>query len=468
MSRVAGTRRGRLPARVTLMLAACAALIVGNAAVLWTNLHELERNATQINRLWATIGRLRLLRSTLALTESAYQAHLLHGETRQADAVRTNLRLFASTLTELGTLARSTPGLAAPLTELHALHAALTRDFGEPAAADTRPAAAPPEAVSPAAARTHELLLSTIDAQHARLVEFNARTFTRYRSAMALGLAIGAVTLATLIVFYVLLGRNAARRRTAEEALRQANQTLETRIAARTAQLSSLSRHLLDVAEREKAALARELHDELGSNLTAINLDVASVAAHLEKTDPVRAARLDQALRVLRQTVDLKRGIMEGLRPGMIDSLGLPETLRMHVEDFARRTGLDCKAELDTTLEDLDPGVAIALFRVAQEALTNIARYAQARHVRLELASADGELRLLIADDGVGIAADALERPLAHGLIGMRERIARLDGRFAVGRGAGGRGTRVEARVRLPHAPPTLEVAIGPQDTARS
>lgn len=466
MSRVAGAGQGRLPVRVTLMLAACAALIVGNAAVLWMNLHELERNATQINRLWATLGRLRLLRSTLALTESAYRAHLLHGEAGQADTVQTNLGLFAATLTELGTLARSEPGLAAPLTELHALHAALTRDFGEPAAG-TRPAAGL-EIASPAAARTHELLLSTIDAQHARLAEFNARTFARYRSAVALGLAIGAVTLATLIVFYVLLGRNAARRRAAEEALRQANQTLETRIAARTGQLSSLSRHLLDVAEREKAALARELHDELGSNLTAINLDVASVAAHLEKTDPVRAARLDQALRVLRQTVDLKRRIMEGLRPGMIDSLGLPETLRMHVEDFARRTGLDCEAELDTTLEDLDPGVAIALFRVAQEALTNVARYAQARHVRLELARADGEVRLLITDDGVGIAADALERPLAHGLIGMRERIARLDGRFAVGRGAGGRGTRVEATVRLKDAAPTLEADTGPPDTVRS
>jgi signal transduction histidine kinase len=151
----------------------------------------------------------------------------------------------------------------------------------------------------------------------------------------------------------------------------------------------------------------------------------------------------------------------------MIDSLGLPETLRMHVEDFARRTGLDCEAELDSTLEDLEPGVAIALFRVAQEALTNVARYAQARHVRLELARADGEVRLLITDDGVGIAADALERPLAHGLIGMRERIARLDGRFAVGRGAGGRGTRVEATVRLTDAAPTLEAATGPPDTVR-
>ena len=464
---------GRLPARITLVLVACAALIVGNATSLWVYLHDLERAATNVNQTWATIGKLRLLRSTLALADSAQRDWLLSGQPQSLDSVRANLATFDETLQQAAILLKARPDQADKLAALERTAAAKRADLAATMAADATAGRA--EALvraQSAAARerteaVHGLLLEMIDLEHARVARSNARVFGRSRTANFMGITIGAVTLITLVMFYMLIVRNTRRLRVAEASLQRANQVLEARIAARTEQLSSLSRHLLEASEREKTALARELHDELGSNLTAINLDVASVAAHLEKSDPARAARLTHALGVLRDTVDLKRRVIQGLRPGTLDNLGLVETLRMHVEDYTRRTGLPCTATLDESLADLDPALAIALFRVAQEALTNVAKYARASHVTLCLEQVGKHIRLAIIDDGVGIDADAPERPLSHGLLGMRERIGRLNGLLSIRRGDGGRGTVVEAVVGLDEGPPTEEPQTEPAAVPR-
>jgi signal transduction histidine kinase len=464
---------GRLPARITLMLVACAALIVGNAVSLWVYLHDLERAATHVNQTWATIGKLRLLRSTLALADSAHRDWLLSGDAQHLEGVRANLATFDETLGQAGILLRARPDQAGKLATLERTAAAKRADLAailRPDAAGGREEALSRAQSAAARARTeavHALLLEMIALEHARVASSNARVFERSRTANLIGISIGAVTLATLVVFYVSIVRSTRRLRAAEVLLQQANQALETRIAARTGQLSSLSRHLLEASEREKVALARELHDELGSNLTAINLDVASVAAHLEKTDPVRAARLTHALGVLRDTVDLKRRVIQGLRPGTLDNLGLVETLRMHVEDYTRRTGLPCTAALDESLADLDPSLSIALFRVAQEALTNVAKYARASHVTLRLEQVGNRIHLAVIDDGVGIDAEAPERPLSHGLLGMRERVGRLNGQLIIRRGDGGRGTIVEAIVALDEGPPTEEPQTEPAASPR-
>jgi len=465
---------GRLPARITLMLLACAALIVGNAASLWVYLHDLERTAAHVNQTWAAIGKLRLLRSTLALADSAQRDWLLSGEPQALDDVRANLASFDETLAQATMLLKARPDQAANLAALVRTAAAKRADLAATPdldAADSRREELLSMAQSAAAqertAAVHGLLVEMIALEHERVASSNARVFARTRTAGLVGISIGAITLVTLVVFYVSILRNTRRLHAAEASLQRTNQALESRIVARTAQLSSLSRHLLEVSEREKVALARELHDELGSNLTAINLDVASVAAHLEKTDPVRAARLTHALGVLRDTVDLKRRVIQGLRPGTLDNLGLVETLRMHAEDYTRRTGLPCTALLDESLGDLDPSLAIALFRVAQEALTNVAKYARASHVTLRLEQVGKHVRLAVIDDGVGIDAEAPERPLSHGLLGMRERIGRLNGQLSIRRGDGGRGTVVEAIVGLDEGPPTEEPQTEPAPTRR-
>jgi len=464
---------GRLPARITLMLVACAALILGNAVSLWVYLHDLERAATQVNQTWATIGKLRLLRSSLALADGAQRDWLLSGEPQHLDSVRANLEIFDETLRQATILLKARPDRADKLMALERTAAAKRADLAmtlAPGATGGRAEALYHAQSAAARERTeavHGLLLEMIGFEHERVASSNERVFGRSRTANLMGITIGAVTLMTLVLFYVQIVRNTRRLRVAEASLQRANQVLEARIVARTEQLSSLSRHLLEVSEREKTALARELHDELGSNLTAINLDVASVAAHLEKSDPVRAARLTHALGVLRDTVDLKRRVIQGLRPGTLENLGLVETLRMHVEDYTRRTGLPCTAEFDESLGDLDPALAIALFRVAQEALTNVAKYARASHVSLRLEQVGKHVRLAIVDDGVGIDADAPERPLSHGLLGMRERIGRLNGQLSIRRGDGGRGTVVEAVVGLDEGPSTEEPQTEPAAVPR-
>ena len=445
---------GRLPLPVTLMLLACIGLIIGSAASLWLSLSDLERSAANVNQTWATIGQLRVMRATLALAENGQRGYLLDGKTEHVQALDANARSFAAALTQVTALLKRREDQAQHLAALGTLAGIKQAEFASTLtlqAAGQRDAAlrlARDSDGRQVTERTLETLLDMIALEHERLAEFNVHAYDRFRTATAVGVIIGAITLGVLVVFYGLIARNLRRSQSAEAGLIEANQMLESRIAQRTAQLSNLSRHLLEIGEREKAALARELHDELGSNLTAINLDIASAARQLADINPQAHARLTRAMQVLKDTVDVKRRIILGLHPTTLDTLGLVAALQMHVEDFSRRTGLRCEPELPATLDELDQATAIALYRVVQEALTNIAKYARATTVELSLRRVADALELRVADDGVGIAADALEQPLAHGLIGMRERVARLGGTLQIRPGPQG-GTVVVARVPL-------------------
>jgi signal transduction histidine kinase len=216
-------------------------------------------------------------------------------------------------------------------------------------------------------------------------------------------------------------------------------------LAVRTRELLELSRHLIRVAEAEKAKLARNLHDELGASLTAINLDLAYVAEKLNGSEPQLAKRLQRATDTLHSMIDLKRRLVQDLWPTMLDHLGLPEALKTYCEQFSLRTGLTCTVDIPEELEDIDPASSIALFRVAQESLTNIARHAQARDVKIELKRKREGVRLRLIDDGIGISAEAMNGPMSYGLLSMRVRISELGGTFNIRRRAGTRGTLVTA-----------------------
>ena len=146
---------------------------------------------------------------------------------------------------------------------------------------------------------------------------------------------------------------------------------------------------------------------------------------------------------LLRDLVDSQRRIVGSLRPVLLDNFGLGLAARHHIEDWAKNTGLDVRIELPTVLPNLDPDLALALFRVIQESLTNIAKHARARIVWVTLTMDASELRLSIADNGVGFTESKLQNPDSHGLIGMRERVARFGGRFSVGPAANGQGAQV-------------------------
>jgi signal transduction histidine kinase len=259
--------------------------------------------------------------------------------------------------------------------------------------------------------------------------------------------ALVATLLAMIVIalFYRRMGRYLREQQAAAAELQQTNDSLNLLVAERTAELTHLSQHLISVAEEEKAAFARELHDALGSNLTAVDIDVKWVEKRLREREPELSERLRRAIGVLEQSVEIKRNVIEALRPSLLDMLGLATALESLCEEFTRRTGVDCIPDLDQQLPDLPPDVSIALYRVVQEALANVEKYARASVVRVSVQSEAEHLRLVIEDDGVGIPDDALGRPASHGLVGMRERLRVLGGTFEIRRGEHGRGTVIDA-----------------------
>lgn len=201
----------------------------------------------------------------------------------------------------------------------------------------------------------------------------------------------------------------------------------------------ALAGRLLESIEREREVLARALHDELGSNLTAINLDLASVAGQLP--EGVARTRLERALRVLKEAVELKRRLIQTLRPSMIDSLGLVATLRMECEAFEARSGIVCAASFDEEPDTFDPRVAMAIYRLVQACTQGLHA---ATHVTISLRREAETLRLGIAGEGACAVDDAA-------LQTMRARVLHLGGRYTAATDAAG-GLRLD--VELPAAPP--------------
>lgn len=274
------SQTGRLPRTITLLLVTCIVLIIGNAGSLWLNLSQLQRATAGVNQTWATIGKLRLLRSTLAIADSSHLSYLLTGDPRHARLAAESSRHFSMALQDVETELRLHPQLAARFADVRPKATDKLTEFSTTLALEQ--AGRHSEAVRLAtasqsratSAQVLDLLGQMIAQQHEHLTGLNQQALKRHRTAAAIGLVIGGITLAVAVFFYGLIKRNVRGWRVAEAALVEANQALEERIAARTAQLAGLSRHLIEVGEREKAALARELHDELGSNLTAINLEI--------------------------------------------------------------------------------------------------------------------------------------------------------------------------------------------------
>jgi signal transduction histidine kinase len=299
--------------------------------------------------------------------------------------------------------------------------------------------------------------------QNELLAARSAAFYQHVRLTALRGLGIDVAAILVLVLFYNLIRRGFRLRLQAERALQHTNDQLESLVAARTEQLSVLSRHLIRVSEEEKARLARELHDEMGANLTAIGMHLSTVGAQLKLSHPDLAGTLARARATLVETVQLKRRIVEDLRPSLLDNMGLAAALHSYCEDFARVSGIDCEALVDGEVDDAGPMQAIALFRITQEALNNVAKYARARHAIVHLAREGQALALEVSDDGIGIPPDAMRRPKSHGLLGMRERALLLGGTLRVERGVNGIGTSVHAcvPVEAPGAEPVGSASGG-------
>jgi signal transduction histidine kinase len=255
------------------------------------------------------------------------------------------------------------------------------------------------------------------------------------------------------IVLFILLFRNLGiqidSQARAQKQLITQQEELDQLVHERTRQLEALGWHLQAVSENEKTQLARELHDELGAILTASKMDVAWARRKLKDTAPELADKLQRALANLDQGIALKRRIIEDMRPTVLANFGLVTALRTLGDEAAQRNGWTLDLQLPADDVQLDEQIEIALFRVAQESLTNAAKYAHASQVTIGLALHAGQVTLHIADNGVGIMPADLTRTHTHGLLGMRQRVAARGGRFEIQRGAAG-GTDIRVELPLP------------------
>lgn len=221
----------------------------------------------------------------------------------------------------------------------------------------------------------------------------------------------------------------------------------EMRVRASHEQLHELTHRLVAVEEASRRDLARELHDRVGQNLTALNLNLSTLKGVLPPELAERAGtRLEDSLRLVAETMDRVRDVMAELRPPVLDDYGLVAALRWHGAEFARRTGLRLEVRAAEPVARLPADVEIALFRIAQEALSNVARHAHAREVVITLEVADERQRLSISDDGAGFDSAAPRPAASWGLASMLERADAIGGRLRV-QSAPGRGTMVTAEL---------------------
>jgi PAS domain S-box-containing protein len=218
----------------------------------------------------------------------------------------------------------------------------------------------------------------------------------------------------------------------------------EQALRAHAEQLRHLSHRLFEVEESERRRLARELHDRIGANLTALSLNLRLVRSEWEKT----STRLDDSEKLLDSTAQLVRDVLTDMRPPGLDELGLLAALREHAEQVARRSGLALQVLGAEPRPRLPPATEIALFRVVQEALTNIVKHAHAGAVTISLRPEPGLVTLTVADDGTGFDGEARAMAAGMGMASMRERAEAVGARARV-ESAPGRGTRVI--VEVPH-----------------
>lgn len=211
--------------------------------------------------------------------------------------------------------------------------------------------------------------------------------------------------------------------------------------------MRELASHLDSVREDELKRVAREIHDEMGQALTALKMDVSLARIGFGKSNPQLMERLQSMTQLVDRTIMIARHITSSLRPGALD-LGIVAALEWQVHEFTGYTGIPCKLVLGDGDMTLSESVAMAVFRIVQESLTNIARHAEATKVEIILSKTRDHFCLEVCDNGKGFDPKAPARQDSFGLVGMRERMAILQGDFRLDSGPG-RGTRVRMCVPL-------------------
>jgi signal transduction histidine kinase len=259
-------------------------------------------------------------------------------------------------------------------------------------------------------------------------------------------IAVVAMVGVSVLVLLLYLRQRRSLEATRVEVAESARAELQAQFDSRTQEFAELARHLQTAREDERNRLARALHDELGALLTAAKLDAARIKTRVATVSPEALERLVHLNDTLNSIIALTRRITEDLRPSTLGNLGLVPALEILARDFA--AGADIR--IDCALEPvaLNPHSQLTLFRLVQEALNNVAKYARAHRVQIALAPRDGQACVSVTDDGVGFKTVAGARVGSYGLLGMRYRIEGDGGRLVV-QSAPGAGTCLSATLPL-------------------
>jgi signal transduction histidine kinase len=287
--------------------------------------------------------------------------------------------------------------------------------------------------------QSEKLMASSLSKMEAAHTQIN-------HSLMLSRIGIAAITLAGLLAFYMYLMQTEALLAAGtreKQSLQHQRDRLEEQVRDRTAKLAKLATYLQEVREDERGHLARELHDELGALLTAAKLDVARIRSRIGNSAPEATERLEHLISTLNSGIALKRRIVEDLRPSSLSHLGLVASLEILTREFAERSGIEIKTALAPV--ELGGSAQLTVYRLVQESLTNMGKYAKATHADIILRNNDDHVIIEVIDNGLGFDTDKVATT-SHGLAGMRHRVEAAGGQLFLESGPG-KGTRIRANL---------------------
>ncbi len=375
------------------------------------------------------------LKQTILDAETGQRGYLLTGDERylepynsaisqvnqQQDVLRQILSPYKEQLSEFGILSRH---ISRKLAELD-LSVRMRRENKEEAWRFVLTTDVGKEHMQAIRAQTDKLAATSI-----REMELGQAQIRQTLLLSRIGVSI--LALGSLLAFYMYLLQTKALLKAGireQDSLKRERDQLDLQVRERTANLRELATHLQNVREDERGHLARELHDELGALLTAAKLDVARLKSRLGSAQPEATERLIHLTTTLNSGIALKRRIVEDLRPSSLSHLGLVASLEILAHEFEERADLAIITDMETV--DLGGSAQLTVYRLVQESLTNIGKYAEATQIFISLQNMDGYVSVEVHDNGKGFDLNAIN-PSSHGLSGMRHRVEAAGGSLTV------------------------------------
>lgn len=457
----AAARSGQVPARLLrrlalLKLALPMALALG-AGMLWvteSGYERLERTYAELKGSRVFSANLNSLSFLAARADATQAEYLLTRTPESLSHHRSSLQQIVAMyqpLADVGAQRADAGDLAVALRYIEGEKEELARldALGPSATGSDIEAALKPNPVSDGSLR--EAIGRMVSGERALLERAEAEAASEMQRQRWVSLATIAAGMLLLILLFQAYRSEFEDEQRMAQRLQEERDRLERAVRSRTRELSELATHLQEVAEQEKARLARELHDELGAILTASKMDVSMVMRKGLQPPDAALEALQRVQANLEQGVQIKRRVIEGLMPSTLSHLGVVAAVDALADEVEAQSGLRIERDLPESLT-LDRERSIAVFRLVQEALTNVQKHARATQVDLVLETRDDRLCLRLRDNGIGLDPTKTRKLKSHGLRGMKHRVDAFGGRFEIGTAPGG-GTVMTVEIPLTDLP---------------